>query len=365
MLDQKSSINQAQIYTDMSGLSKLRVAAQKNSPDAIEAVAKQFESLFMNLMLKSMREANAVFAEGNYLNSSETDTYQQMLDQQLSVTLSEGRGIGLADVLVRQLGGEQKTAEKADNNIAALFSSDKIKVDKNQNKLNDIKTKENKEINAVFKNDQLIETQQLNKPVKQLNNNDDKNSDHLKEDLSRLAVINKNKAMKSDKAILPEHVIESAEAFVAKLLPAATRASEQLGLDPKLLIAQAALETGWGKHLLTNSSGKNSFNLFNIKADQRWQGETVNKETLEYRGGAAIKERASFRSYTSFEESFQDYVQFIQGNARYQKALEHTLEPQRYIQELQNVGYATDPKYSEKIHNVYQGITHAASHGKG
>ncbi|MBV1874811.1 MAG: flagellar assembly peptidoglycan hydrolase FlgJ [Gammaproteobacteria bacterium] len=361
MLDQKSSINQAQIYTDMSGLSKLRVAAQKNSPDAIEAVAKQFESLFMNLMLKSMREANAVFAEGNYLNSSETDTYQQMLDQQLSVTLSEGRGIGLADVLVRQLGGEQKTAKKADNNIATLFSSDKIKTDKSLNKLNNIQTKINKEIKPVFEKNQLIEAQQLNKPVKQLNNN----SDQLKQDPSRLAVIKENKAAKFDKAILPDHIIESAEAFVDKLLPAATRASEKLGLDPKLLIAQAALETGWGKHLLTNSSGKNSFNLFNIKADQRWQGDTVNKETLEYRGGAAIKERASFRSYTSFEESFQDYVQFIQGNARYQKALEHTLEPQRYIQELQNVGYATDPKYSEKIHNVYQGITHATSHGKG
>ena len=363
MLDQSSSINQAQIYTDMSGLAKLRVAAQKNSPDAIEAVAKQFESLFMNLMLKSMREANAVFAEGNYLNSSETDTYQQMLDQQLSVTLSEGRGIGLADVLVRQLSGMQEKVKQADDNLAAPVEKDKIIISNfNSEKLKFGELKNEKLKTGKFNLDKidLLKAAINKKSEKVFNNN---SLDKIAKNLNTLNL--NNKSLKPIQAILPDHIVESAEAFVAKLMPAATRASEKLGLDPKILIAQAALETGWGKHLLKNGEGKNSFNLFNIKADHRWQGETVSKETFEYRDSVAIKERASFRAYSSFEESFQDYVQFIQGNARYEQALQHTIEPRRYIEELQKVGYATDPKYSEKVHNVYQGITHTTSHEKG
>ena len=153
--------------------------------------------------------------------------------------------------------------------------------------------------------------------------------------------------------------IQSAEDFVRKLHPYAEQAAKELGVEPKVILAQAALETGWGRSLIKNSNGSNSFNLFNIKADKSWQGKQAQVSTLEFEQGVAKKVNAGFRSYASFQESFQDYVAFIKNNPRYGDALKQAGNGERYLHELQRAGYATDPNYANKIMSIYHGNTMA------
>ena len=146
----------------------------------------------------------------------------------------------------------------------------------------------------------------------------------------------------------------SADEFVNTMLPMAEEAAARIGVDPRYLVAQAALETGWGKRMIKTAQGSNSFNLFGIKANNGWQGETAVVDTLEYRGGIAKKEQARFRSYASPEQSMKDYVAFIQQNPRYQDAVTASGNPKAYFEQLQAAGYATDPAYAQKIMAVYQ-----------
>jgi flagellar protein FlgJ len=153
--------------------------------------------------------------------------------------------------------------------------------------------------------------------------------------------------------------IRSAEDFVKRLHPYAEEAAQELGVDPKVIIAQAALETGWGRALVKNSDGSNSFNLFNIKADKSWQGKQAQVSTLEFDRGIAKKVNAGFRTYGSFQESLKDYVQLIKSNPRYGDALKQAGSAENYTRELQQAGYATDPNYANKIMSIYH--SHAMS----
>ncbi|WP_456373606.1 glycoside hydrolase family 73 protein [Thiolapillus sp.] len=141
------------------------------------------------------------------------------------------------------------------------------------------------------------------------------------------------------------------EEFVRRLWPAARKVAESLGLMPEVLVAQAALETGWGKSMPADRQGS-SMNLFGIKADGGWKGRSVGVSTMEYRQGSMLRERAEFRSYDSPEASMEDYARFLQENPRYRQALENTGDSLRYLQELQKAGYATDPDYAGKIHAI-------------
>ena len=122
----------------------------------------------------------------------------------------------------------------------------------------------------------------------------------------------------------------------------------------RFLMAQAALETGWGQRMIKTAQGENSFNLFGIKANNGWQGQTAVVDTLEYRGGVAKKEQAKFRAYDSPAHSLQDYVNFISSSSRYQDAVKVTTDAKAYFEQLQAAGYATDPAYAQKIMAVYQ-----------
>jgi len=152
-------------------------------------------------------------------------------------------------------------------------------------------------------------------------------------------------------------MFDSPETFVQQVLPLAEKAAKALGVDPRVLVAQAALETGWGKSIIRDGDGQSSNNLFNIKADGRWNGDSVSVGTIEYRNGLPQPEKASFRAYASLEESLQDYVSFLQDNPRYEKALEQAGNPVAYLQALQRAGYATDPNYADKIDSIFRGNT--------
>lgn len=136
------------------------------------------------------------------------------------------------------------------------------------------------------------------------------------------------------------------------MLPLAKDAAARIGVDPTVLVAQAALETGWGKSIMRQSDGSSSHNLFGIKAQGGWQGPEARAITSEFRDGKMVKETADFRSYDSYASSFHDLVSFLQNNNRYQATLKSADNPEQFVKELQKAGYATDPGYASKISQI-------------
>jgi flagellar protein FlgJ len=137
--------------------------------------------------------------------------------------------------------------------------------------------------------------------------------------------------------------------FVRTFLPHAEAAARELGVDPQALLAQAALETGWGKSVPCNANGECSFNLFGIKATGRWNGESVSVPTIEFEEGIAVRKAERFRAYSSAADSFRDYASLIRNNPRYENALGTGNDVASFASALQQGGYATDPNYAAKI----------------
>lgn len=147
----------------------------------------------------------------------------------------------------------------------------------------------------------------------------------------------------------PTSRFTNSSSFIQTIRPLAERAASFLGIDPDILVAQASLETGFGKHM----TGKN---LFNIKATPNWKGQKATVNTTEYYQGTPVKVADSFRAYRSFEDSFRDYVSLVATSPRYRQALRHNGDAYTYIKGLQLGGYATDPKYADKVYSIYRGL---------
>ena len=290
-------ILQSDVYTDFQGLSELRARAKDNSQETLREVAGQFEALFIQMMLKSMRDAN--LGEG-LMDSDHTKTYQSMFDQQIAIDLSKQQGLGLTEMLVRQL-SRSMGAEAGDGAVAPPVS-------------------------PTF--------QALNPSSQRV--------------VSAAPLAERAASGQAVEDWKPD----SPETFVKELWPHAQRTARELGTEPEVLLAQAALETGWGKHMIRGTDGRNSFNLFSIKADARWEGERSVTETVEFRDGLMRKERASFRAYSSLADSFADYAEFLKANPRYQEALEAGSDLPAFAHALSEAGYATDPEYSLKINKI-------------
>lgn len=306
MIDSKPPGN-SDLYLDFSQFNKLRKLNADNQDEGLRAAAKQMESIFLNMMLQSMREANSAFSEGNMLESRESDFFRGMYDKQLASDISNGQGIGLADVIVRQLSKQNTTPASASQDSYGVSQYMDSKVP------------------AVFV--------------------------RSKREDSTPVVGNKSEAVSDPKA-LEAVTWNSPEQFVEAIYPFAEQAAKRLGVGVDAILAQAALETGWGKHVMPNTKGVSSHNFFGIKADMRWDGDATRKNTLEYRNGIAAKEVASFRSYPSLDEAFQDYVSFLKNNARYTQVFEKNIDAKQWGYELQSAGYATDPNYGNKIANI-------------
>ncbi|MCU7906857.1 MAG: flagellar assembly peptidoglycan hydrolase FlgJ [Candidatus Thiodiazotropha sp. (ex Epidulcina cf. delphinae)] len=289
------------LYHDFSGLAALKRQAREDQAGSAEQVARQFESLFVQMMVKQMRQAGF---GGGIFDSQSTRFAQDMYDQQLSVHLSERRGIGMLQMLRSRLGRQAGEDEVERSGLA-----------------------------DYRRHPTRMAGEYLPKGLK----NPEALQDH------------------GDASRLPTGEFNSPERFVQSLWSAAEQAATELGLPTEALLAQAALETGWGGQVMQGSDGRSSHNLFGIKADLRWQGERVRRETLEYQGDVAVRRRENFRTYTGFEESFQDYVAFLKGNPRYTEALRNTHDTTAYFKALQDAGYATDPDYAQKILRVMQG----------
>jgi len=299
------TITSANSYTDFEGFAALRAEARQNTPAAIKQTAQQFEALFVQMMLKGLRDT---VPDGGLFGGDQQRMYQDMYDKQISINISQARGIGLAEVIELQLGGNVDELP-APRSLQDYQRHPVTKTSLPPSSLN---------ATASSAQTQAIEQAYPQQEIK----------------------------------TAPQTAWTSADDFVNDLWPYAEKAAFQLGVDPDVLVAQSALETGWGKHTRSFADGQVSFSLFGIKADSRWAGKTIAVNTLEFREGSMQREQARFRAYDSVGEAFDDYVDFIGQHPRYQQALQKGYNPDAYARELQQAGYATDPDYARKIERI-------------
>ncbi|WP_285275495.1 flagellar assembly peptidoglycan hydrolase FlgJ [Halopseudomonas bauzanensis] len=328
-------------YTDLNAMAQLKAGSKADSAENLQQVASQFESLFLNVMVKSMRDANQAFAEGNPLNTPQTRFYQDMYDSQLSVHLAEKQGMGLADVMMRQLSPEKATS-------AAPTSTATTGAGAERPDHSALLARRRLGVSAGWGEVTLGQpTAAADKPA----------SPAVSSEPSRHWLpLRAQQAAETNPAVATatnaRTRFDSPAEFTRAMLPMAEKAAARLGVDPHYLVAQAALETGWGKSIIREQDGSSSHNLFGIKTHGQWQGDSANVLTSEYRGGVKQQERATFRSYESYEQSFNDYVDFLESNGRYEQALKRTADADAFFRELQQAGYATDPRYAAKVSQI-------------
>jgi len=384
-------------YSDLNRLNQLKVGADKNSEGNMRKVAQEFESLFLSEMLKSMRSATEALGKDNPLNTPAAKQYQEMYDQQLAVSMSrEGGGIGLADVLMRQMQKNKPVdaqaatlqgpaaadaAKKVDvpTEIAAGTKADgplgrsngqrplwayRVAVPEGASAhANDMALMNQRRIALPSKlTDRLLAGIVPTAPVAiDAKNAPLRNSaadDSVVNSTARTFAVPSGRMQVYGRAVAQpplapaKKAFSSQDEFVATMLPMAKAAAARIGVDPKYLVAQAALETGWGKSVMRAEDGSSSHNLFGIKAGKSWQGGQARAITSEFRDGAMVKETAQFRSYDSYQDSFHDLVTLLQSNDRYKEVVKSADNPEQFVRELQKAGYATDPSYASKISQI-------------
>ncbi|MEL0656408.1 flagellar assembly peptidoglycan hydrolase FlgJ [Pseudoalteromonas issachenkonii] len=304
-----------QNFFDLGNLDSLRKEALTSgnastdaSKAALKKAAAQFEAIFTQMLLKGMRKANEAFEDKDSpFNSSGVKFFEEMHDQQLSTELSSNGSLGLADLIVQQLSPESKNFMPG----SVLRTTNDIFSDT--------------QVGSVLPHEQKSKQPDL--------------------------IVNNTKVDTAEsKADSP--TFKNAEEFVSSVWEHAKTAAQKIGLNPAVMVAQAALETGWGKHIINKSDGGSSNNLFNIKSDKNWEGDKASKVTLEFEQGTPVKKQASFRAYDSVKDSVNDFVDFLTQNPRYKEALQNTAKPNDFLDSLQKAGYATDPNYASKIKKV-------------
>lgn len=302
-----------------------RLAGKDNSPESLRAAARQFEALFMQMMFKAMRDATP---QDGLFDNDQTRMFQQMHDQQLSMDLAQkGRGMGLADALFRQLGGE-----RAERDMAAPTQGPDGRM------YFDLSGVPRRAAISAARRD---EAEKLAAAAADLQAGGSE-----KPGRSAEAVSAPNAA--------PGSISERVSGFVGKVWNHAVEAGKALGVPPAFVVAQAALETGWGRAELRHGDGRSSHNLFNIKAGSSWKGPVVELPVTEYANGRAYTETARFRSYPSYAEAFGDYTRLLSENSRYADVLGQS-DVRGFAGALQRGGYATDPQYADKIARIVGG----------
>jgi flagellar protein FlgJ len=309
VLDQRLSL-------DVQGVDALRRTVRSSPQEGMKQASKQFEVMFMQMVLKSMREATP---SDSMFSSQQEKMYTSMLDQQLSQNLS-GRGLGLAEKMFAQL--SRSAGVDADQAEAGAVSADRLPGAPG----------------AVAPKIALAPL--AAQPASM--------SGSRTTDLSLYETTTAQATL--SRSVLPQAHVEQ---FVSRMLPAAQRASQASGVPAQLIMAQAALESGWGRREIRLEDGSSSFNVFGIKADRSWKGAVAEAATTEYVNGVAQKTRATFRAYGSYEEAFTDYARFLATNPRYANVLA-TENPAEAAHGLQRAGYATDPGYGGKLVRIMQ-----------
>jgi len=290
-------LSSTRVYTDIQSLDQVKYENSKDQGAAKKEVAQQFEAILMQMVMTSMRDANKAFAPSDdVFSNDQMDMYQDMFDKQLSLMMSNAH-LGFADIIEKNMDQQQATSPTSPVSIPVT-----------QTQVTGT-TEPFVTANLTVSDAHSQSTQQP--PFK------------------------------------------TPEDFVKKLWASSKQAASALGLSPELLLAQAALETNWGKSVIAQNQTNSSHNLFNIKADPSWTDKTVSVDALEQMDGVLVKQKSAFRSYDSFQASFQDYVNFLKTNDKYSEALSKTSNPDQYMSSLQKAGYATDQNYADKVMKIY------------
>jgi flagellar protein FlgJ len=293
---------------DARSLDALRRDASGDPRAALKQAAGQFEALFLQQLLKSMRDA---MPKSGMFDGPGQETYVAMLDQQLSQSMANRPG-GLAEIIARQLERNLAPAAKADtaSNVANVANT----------------------ANTATK--AAPSTLSL----------DPRASRALKESLE--------KRLDAPQA-----------AFVDRMWPHAIAAQRTTGVPAAFVVGQAALESGWGRHEIRHADGRSAHNLFGIKATGGWSGPTVDVTTTEYVDGKPVKAVEKFRAYGSYAEAFRDWASLMSTSARYGGVLREAKSPEGFAQGLQRAGYATDPDYADKLESTIQRALRLARSG--
>ncbi|RYF04098.1 MAG: flagellar assembly peptidoglycan hydrolase FlgJ [Oxalobacteraceae bacterium] len=311
---------------DTKGLGDLKQSAKTGSPEALKGAATQFESMFINMMMKSMREATP---QDGPMDSQETKTFTSMLDQQMSQKLAK-RGVGLADVLVRQLNaqaqGQAALTQQMDQQALAIGGAQATggAAAAGTSSADDIMSSL-----EALRGRRSADTLSTDRPAAG-------------------AASGVASAASSTNAGKPAHV----RAFQDKMADAAEEAEAATGVPAKFMMGQAALETGWGRRVIRNQDGSSSNNLFGIKAGPGWKGKVASAVTTEYVNGKPHQRVEKFRAYDSHADAFKDYANMISNNPRYEKVLNHGGDATTFAHGLQRAGYATDPQYAAKLSRI-------------
>ena len=324
-------INAGAGMLDASGLQRLRDAAHENSPEALKKAATQFEALFLDMVMKSMREAAP--AEG-LMDSEQGKMMQGMLDQQYSKALAT-RGIGLADVLVRQMSPKgvpvpgagpvsagnipAATRSASDSVLSALIEQGGV-----SGQLSGASVSAATTARPALPADTASAT---------------------------TTTTTTTTAAAADTAHKTS-VTSVKRGFIDKLLSHAETVSAATGIPSRFMVAHAALESGCGRREIRNPDGSNSHNVFGIKAGASWKGKFTEVATTEYVNGVPQKRIERFRSYDSYADAFADYAKTLTGSSRYRDVVASASDATGFAHGLQKAGYATDPRYAEKLSRV-------------
>jgi len=351
-----SNFEQARNFLDLDGLNSIRQQSKETDGEskkaALNEAAQQFEAIFMQMLLKSMRQAQDVLESDSPYNSQSTKFYRDMHDQQMAVELSSNGTLGLSDLIVRQLGG-------GDDNFT---SRNVLRSDGNLPEINRAAT-----VNKLAVEGRAEKANYLNPfNIHTLSNKAASFSLDANSNAIQIPFVPPNKikneiSFNNQSVNFSAPVFAEPKDFVTALTEPAKVAQEKLGVPFQVIIAQAALETGWGQKIIKDQQGSSSHNLFNIKADERWAGEKIQKDTLEFEDGAMVKKSAAFRAYQSLSDSFNDYTDFLSSNDRYQNALQEPNNVEHFLHGLQKAGYATDPEYANKIMATLRTVTNLIS----
>ncbi len=316
----------APVYGDFAGLESLRKAASNDDPAAIREVARQFESLFARMMIKSMRDA---IGPDPIFGSDQEQTYQGMYDDQLSLELTRGHGLGLADMLVRQL--QRRGIGSAQGSATAAGSGTGANA-------------------AAAAGAATAGASQASGGTSQASGGTSQAAG---------ASLQHMPARHSTPSMGPRISRAEQQSFIREVWPQASQAGEQLGVAPENLVAQAALETNWGRNVPQDAGGRSSNNLFGVKSSADWDGPSVSAATREFQAGTSHATTAQFRAYGDRAQSFQDYVELLKSTPRYAAALDTGSNVQAFASALQRGGYATDPEYARKVSAVASDVASA------
>jgi flagellar protein FlgJ len=385
------------LAADTQGLDQLRNQAKHTPDKAIAGAAKQFEAMFLGMIMKSMREATP---KDGLFDSEQTKMYTAMLDQQFSQQMAS-RGTGLADVITRQLSRGAMTPEAvaaaaggvnttlaagagANTTLAAGAGANTslagaANVNTSLSGGSAVNTRSNAGASTGSALEHSAALQMSTLALAKLNLDMQKMATapatpaapdfdvqplslddeawHGPHTVTPTYNLPQPNAATADAAPAGAATLAQTGGFVNRIWNHAVEAARTLGVAPQFMVGQAALESGWGKHEIRNADGSGTHNLFGVKAGKGWSGPTVDKTTTEFVNGVAQKTTAKFRVYASYGEAFKDYAKLIGGNPRYAGVVAQGQDARGFARGLQQAGYATDPAYADKLVRVINGTT--------